>query len=162
MKNLALLHCATLPPPHLSAGRGRVEHPTKFLKREAWQVSILREGCWEKGGDFFHEGSFLQFFQKKETKIWNISWQKIFQILVVKKEGLGQFPNLRGWGGGGVGGGCLAKNSRWCFWGRVDTLMDTMHSGTHVSNTQFHIVISHWTCGRNVGEDFLWIQYEIF
>ena len=154
MKNLALLHCATLPPPppppHLSAGGGLSILPN-FWKGRLDRITILREGCWETGGDFFHEEGFLQFFQKKETKIWNISWQKI-----VKKEGLGQFPNLRGWGRG-----CLAKNSRWC-WGRVDTLMHTMHSGTHVSTTQFHIVISHWTCGRNVGEDFLWIQYKIF
>ena len=143
-------HCYNVQPspPHLSAGGGLSILP-HFWKGRLHRISILREGCWEKGGDFFHEESFLQFFQKKETKIWNISWPKIFQILVVKKEGLGQFPNL-------------AKNSGWCFWGRVDTLMHTMHSGNHVSTTQFHIVISHWTCGRNVGEDFLWIQYEIF
>ena len=137
--------------------------PPIFLRVGGWaSYQIFEKGgltgsqFWERvagkqGVTFFMRRVFCSFFKKKETKIWNISWQKI-----VKKEGLGQFPNLRGWGRG-----CLAKNSRWC-WGRVDTLMHTMHSGTHVSTNQFHIVISHWTCGRNVGEDFLWIQYEIF
>ena len=135
--------------------------PPIFLPVGGWaSYHIFEKGgftgsqFWErvagkKGVTFFMRRVFCSFFKKKETKIWNISWQKIFQILVVKKEGLRQFPNL-------------AKNSGWCFWGRVDTLMHTMHSGNHVSTTQFHIVISHWTCGRNVGEDFLWIQYEIF
>ena len=44
-------------PPPLSAGRGRVEPPTKFSKRGGLTGTQLLEGCyWERRGEFFSGG----------------------------------------------------------------------------------------------------------
>ena len=56
----------------LSAG-GKVEIPTKFLKREGGlgRTSIFREGCWERGDDFFHSGDAIFTRKKLKSEIFN-------------------------------------------------------------------------------------------
>ena len=52
------------PPPPFCWG---VEAPAKFSKRGGLdRISILRGGCWERGGDFF-QGE-LQFLHKNKLK----------------------------------------------------------------------------------------------
>ena len=55
----------------LSAG-GKVEIPTKFPKR--WglgRTSTFREGCWERGDDFFHSGDAIFTCKKLKSEIFN-------------------------------------------------------------------------------------------
>ena len=46
-----------------------VESPTKFLKRVGGGgltgPPLLEEGCWERGGDFFHGGGGVAIFKQK-------------------------------------------------------------------------------------------------
>ena len=68
----AIILCTT-PPPFLLGGG--VDPPTEFLKRGAWHdLKFLREGCWEKGGDFFQGGCSFYIKDKlkgNNTTHWN-------------------------------------------------------------------------------------------
>ena len=57
----------------LSAG-GKVEIPTKFSKRRGGglgRTSTFREGCWERGDDFFHSGDAIFTRKKLKSEIFN-------------------------------------------------------------------------------------------
>ena len=60
------------PPPFLLDGVQGFELPTKFSKRGGLgRTSAFREGCWERGDDFFHEDDAIFAHKKLKSEIFN-------------------------------------------------------------------------------------------
>ena len=62
------------PPPFLleggSGGRGLNFQPN-FQKEGLGRTSTFREGCWERGDDFFHWGDAIFTHKKLKSEIFN-------------------------------------------------------------------------------------------
>ena len=75
----------------LSAGGGEIECLTKFSKRGGAWISILRGGCWERGGWLFQEG--CSFYIKNKLNGGSLKNQ-IFRGVSQKTNRQGRIDSL--------------------------------------------------------------------
>ena len=120
--SLYLLQHSVHPIPFLLQEGGRVEPPTRFLKRKLRdRISIYKRGCWERRVDLFQGGRWYFYIKNKlKYEIFtdkkkfinksvfsaNLNWEEKFWY---KGDSLKYLLGC-GWGVVGGGGGAWKTN----------------------------------------------------